>query len=337
MIKMPRPSNAYAAARVFSLENKLLTRERVERMVEAPDPGEALKVLAETEYAAGISELGGAHDYEKLLSGEVRRVREFFETISPDPAITDLFFLKYDFHNLKVLLKSRYLDRQQEEPLIEAGGTIPLSILKEAIEGEDYLDLPSYIREALEQVDEAMDLRMDPQRIALILDRAMYQHIFDVCRDRKNDFVLDYFTIQVDLINIRSFLRVRKIDETFEFLKGLLLPSSQLGEEFFLTAMQEPVENIAHRLKDSRYSKVVDKGVEDYVNTGSLSVYERLMDDYLLGYAKAARWNPLGIEPIIGYLLAKENEVRIIRIIMVGKINNLPSHTIRERLRDVYV
>ena len=28
---------------------------------------------------------------------------------------------------------------------------------------------------------------------------------------------------------------------------------------------------------------------------------------------------PGGIEPIIGYLLAKENEIRIIRIIMVGR------------------
>jgi V/A-type H+-transporting ATPase subunit C len=35
--------------------------------------------------------------------------------------------------------------------------------------------------------------------------------------------------------------------------------------------------------------------------------------------------------------LAKENEIRIIRIIMVGKINNMPTDSIRERLRDVYV
>ena len=61
------------------------------------------------------------------------------------------------------------------------------------------------------------------------------------------------------------------------------------------------------------------------------------MDDFLLSFVKASRWNPLGIEPIIGYLLAKENEIRLIRIIMVGKINNLPAETIRERLRDVYV
>ena len=87
-------------------------------MVEASSAEEALKVLAETEYGASISELDGPHDYERLLSHEVQRIYDFFETISPNPDITRLFFLKYDFHNLKVLLKSRYLGRNNEEPLI---------------------------------------------------------------------------------------------------------------------------------------------------------------------------------------------------------------------------
>ena len=63
--KMPRPSTAYAAAHIFALENKLLSRDRVERMVEAPSASEALKVLSETEYAASVSELDQPHDYER--------------------------------------------------------------------------------------------------------------------------------------------------------------------------------------------------------------------------------------------------------------------------------
>jgi V/A-type H+-transporting ATPase subunit C len=334
---MQLPSYPYASARIFALENKLIGRDRVDRMVEASSAEEALKVLAETEYGASISELDGPHDYERLLSHEVQRIYDFFETISPNPDITRLFFLKYDFHNLKVLLKSRYLGRNNEEPLIGAGGTIPLDTLKEAIEERKYQGLPSYMAKAVEEIEEAMDTRMDPRRIGTILDKAMYQHIFDVCEEKKCSFALDYFRMQADLINIRSFLRVRKLDETFEFLKGLLLPSHDMGEDFFLDVMEEPIEDFVLRLRDSKYGQVVVKGVEEYINTGSLSTYERLMDDFLLGFVRAARWNPGGIEPIIGYLLAKENEIRIIRIIMVGKINNMPTDTIRERLRDVYV
>lgn len=337
MIQMPLPSYPYASAHIFALENRLIGRDRVDRMVEAPSAEEALKVLAETDYGAGISELGSPHDYERLLSNEIQRVYDFFETISPNPDITRLFFLKYDFHNLKVLLKSRYLGRDQDELLIGGGGTIPIETLKEAVRERDYKGLPAYLKEALEKIDEAMDLRVDPQRIGLILDKAMYRHIFDTCRDKKGEFARSYFMVQADLINIRSFLRVRKIGGTLEFLMGLLLPGQDMDEEFFSEAMEEPLEDFVLRLKDSRYSQVVDRGVREYMDTGSLSAYERLMDDYLLGFVRDARWNPGGIEPIIGYLLAKENEIRIIRIIMVGKINNLPADTIRERLRDVYV
>lgn len=44
-----------------------------------------------------------------------------------------------------------------------------------------------------------------------------------------------------------------------------------------------------------------------------------------------------GIEPLIAYLIAKEHEVKLIRIIMIGKINQLSMDLISERLREPYV
>ena len=37
----------------------------------------------------------------------------------------------------------------------------------------------------MEKVDEAMSFKVDPQKIAAILDKAMYKHIFDVCREKE--------------------------------------------------------------------------------------------------------------------------------------------------------
>ncbi|HZJ83269.1 MAG TPA: V-type ATPase subunit, partial [Clostridia bacterium] len=153
---MPLPSYAYSAAHIFALEKKLLGRDRVERMVEASDAGAALRVLAETEYAAGISELSGPHDYEMLLSAEIKRIYDFFQTISPNPEVTNLFFLKYDFHNIKVLLKSQYLGKEHEELLVEEGGNLSLDLLKTAIKEEDYTLLPDYMGNAIERIKESM-------------------------------------------------------------------------------------------------------------------------------------------------------------------------------------
>jgi V/A-type H+-transporting ATPase subunit C len=40
---------------------------------------------------------------------------------------------------------------------------------------------------------------------------------------------------------------------------------------------------------------------------------------------------------VIAYLAAKENELTAIRIILTGRMSNLPADIISERLRDSYV
>ena len=47
--------------------------------------------------------------------------------------------------------------------------------------------------------------------------------------------------------------------------------------------------------------------------------------------------NYFGIEPIAAYLLARENEIKTVRIILCGKRSGIDDGVIRERLRDMYV
>ncbi len=52
---------------------------------------------------------------------------------------------------------------------------------------------------------------------------------------------------------------------------------------------------------------------------------------------REAKMFALGPEPIIAYVMAKENEVRNVRIIMIGKKNGVATAEIAERLRESYV
>ena len=56
-----------------------------------------------------------------------------------------------------------------------------------------------------------------------------------------------------------------------------------------------------------------------------------------MSYIRNARLVTIGVEPLIAWLFAKETEIRNVRMIMTGKINNLPMDMIRERLRETYV
>ena len=107
--------------------------------------------------------------------------------------------------------------------------------------------------------------------------------------------------------------------------------------DLFLDLLDEPLEFLADRLAMSDYAAVVSEGVREWQDKGSITHFEKQADDLLTAYLQQGKLRPFGLEPLIGYLYAKEVEIKNIRMILVGKINGLPTELIRERLRDVYV
>jgi len=333
------PSNdqyAYAVGRVRAMETRLLDRSKIDRMVEAKSAEEALKVLGESEYAEYLAELGSVHEFEKMLDYELRRVYLELRKISPEPELISLFTRKFDYHNLKVIFKAHKLGEKRDELLVQEVGNIPLTELARAVSDEDFRNLPPQMRQAAEKLSEHFRMEADPQLVDLLLDRAMYAEITEMIVELDSSFLKDYFIYLVDLLNIKTYLRVKRINRPKEFLEQALLPFGEVNM-MKLVQLAEPLEVLVDRLMFSRYATVIEEGVQAYQKTDTLTRYEKLADDFLIKYAKQAKYLVFGPEPIIGYILAKENELKLIRIIMVGKINKLPTEEIKERLRDVYV
>ncbi|NMA96147.1 MAG: V-type ATP synthase subunit C, partial [Clostridiales bacterium] len=306
------------------------------RMANAKDAREALRILAETDYGSKVSELASPHDYENMLESELREVYDFINTVTPDEAITDLFFIKHDIHNIKVLLKSKALE--VEEPNFLSGlGIVPLDVIKEALDSEEkglYNALPSFIADALKDIE---NMTADPQYIDIALDRAMYGYILNTASKRRQIFVEEFFRRQVDMLNIRSLLRAKAMGEDFIFAKKLFMPYGSIDENVLAEAYELSYDSLAKHFSSTIYYDVIDRGIRDFQQNGTFAEFERLLENFLLDYVSVGKWELMGIQPIMGYILAKENEIAAIRLIMVGKINNIPAEKIRERLRDTYV
>lgn len=333
------PSNdrfAYAVGRVRAMETRLLDRGKIERMVEAKSADEALKVLGESEYAEYLADLGSVHEFEKILDAELRRIYLELRKISPEKELVAVFAKKFDYHNLKVLFKANKLGEKRDELLVPDVGNIPLTELIRAVSDDDYSNLPPRMRQAAEKLADLFRLEPDPQQVDILLDRAMYEEILETVKSLKSPFLTGYFTNLTDLLNIRTYLRVRRMNGSKDFLEKALLPAGDV-DMTKLVQIQEPLEVLVDRLMFGPYAQVVEDGIQTYQKTDTLTRYEKLADDHLIKYIKQAKYVTFGPEPIVGYLLAKENEFKIIRIIMVGKINQLPVEEIKERLRDVYV
>ena len=76
--------------------------------------------------------------------------------------------------------------------------------------------------------------------------------------------------------------------------------------------------------------------LKPYLDSRNLAVIEAGMDSCIIAYLRQTRQRAFGVEPLIGFMMAKEMEIKNLRIIYVGKANTLEEGLIKERLRETY-
>jgi len=324
-----------AVARLRVLETRLLNKVKIDRMIDSTSAEEVLKILQETEYASLMGIVKRPEDYNLLLKEELNRVYSLMYSVSPDPAIVDIMSLKYDYHNIKVMLKGKALDKDLSYMLIPVG-TVDIEKLKLYMITEDYRELNPSMREAIIKSEEVYKELKDPQKIDIILDQYMYTDMLARAKETKNNFIINYVVRSIDFSNIKSVIRLKKQEKDVKFLKEVILLGGDIAVDILIRAFDEPIENMAAKFASSKYGEVVRLGLEEYIKTGKLSLLEKFSENYIMKDLKTAKYVTFGPEPIFAYIAAKETEIKVIRIIMVGKLNKVETAVIRERVREVY-
>ena len=128
----------YLSTRVQAMECGLLTRERMERMLDAPTLDAAAKVLTECGYPDLPRVTPDA--VEEILEQCRGRPMADLEGEMPQPEVLAVFQLQNDYHNAKVLVKAEALGRDWDRLLLRGGRYDPRQL------AEDYRreDLSAY-------------------------------------------------------------------------------------------------------------------------------------------------------------------------------------------------
>lgn len=322
--------------RLRVLETRLLDKSKLDRMIDGNSANEALKVLQESEYANVMTGIKRAEDYEEILSSELKRVYALMYSASPSKSLIDIMSLKYDYHNIKVILKGIILRKDFNNMLIPVG-KMELSKLKYMVENNNLRDLPIRMKEAVIKANEDFEVNKDPQRIDIILDRFMFLELHDIAKELNDKFVDKYLRVLVDSTNLKTLLRVKKQNKGRDFLEEVIIKGGSIDKEVLKGLLTDSIENIVSKLSHTDYAEMLREGIDEFTKTNSASLLEKLVDNYIMKLMKEAKFIPFGPEPVLAYIYAKETEIKVVRIIMVGKLNNIASEVIRERLRDIYV
>jgi V/A-type H+-transporting ATPase subunit C len=333
--EMDRMDFTHAVARIRVIEKKLLDKAKIERMLDAETPTEVLKILQETQYGDRITNLSSFHDFEYILKGELKEVYDALYKLTPEKSVLDILSLRYDYHNVKVIEKGKIQQKNFSDLLIPIG-IIPTDELKNSIIANELKGIPETIREAIKSVESDFSESKNPQNIDIILDRFMFKDMLNRAEASRVDFIVSYVKQSIDISNIKTMLRVKKQENNNKFLENVLIDGGSIPIETFVKGLSDTLEGFISRISKFDYSKILTKILEEYNQTRKIASIEVLFDNYLTENIKKAKYVNFGAEPLIAYVIAKEMEIKVIRIIMVGKINNVPVHIISERLRELY-
>ena len=320
------------STRVRAMETRLVTRERMERMLDARTDEEAVKILTECGYEE-LPALTNAGLDDLLSKARAALYREL-STAAPDRRVVELFQMKYDYHNAKVLVKAAAIGAEPDRMLMEGGRWSPAR-LRDAFQRDSLGDFSEPFRQAVLRARETLNAGNDPQRADFVLDRAYFQEMADMAKAVGSLFLQGYVRLLIDAANLRSAVRAARIGKGPDFLRQVLLPGGNVDASVLSSGRGA---DLAAVFRAGPLGEAAAAGAAlTSPGSGELTAFERMCDDAVMHYLEGARLIPFGEQSVIGYLYARESEFTAIRTILSGRMAGLDSDTIRERLREAYV
>ena len=315
----------FLASRVRALERKLLTAPRIEQLLTAGDVAACSQLLSELGYEP-------IHD-EASLQASLKQQREaVFSDIArfmPEPELLDVFRLKYDYHNIKTLLK----DRSGGRLLMDAGCISAADMERQYAESGNWQFLPKEMADAAKEAADVLAETGNPQRSDFILDRAYFAQLRRLAQESRCAYLQEYIRAMIDAANLRSLVRTERLHTDPGFLRQVLFDGGSVSVD---TIVAHAGNGPAALFRATPFRAAAEAG-EEAVKGGSLTAFERACDNAVLLSVGKARSIPFGVEVVLGYLAAKESEWTAVRIIMSGRMAGMTADAIRERLRDQYV
>ena len=343
-------------AQIRVLEMQMLSRTTFLDMANAENFEAAVDLLASTEYALPPAPAGNRQRFaemENILRLRRTAVRELFADLMIDEPIVELLRTRDDFANMRLAVR-RVLTERPLGSDYSNEGNVPPELFQEVFEEENYDLFPDYMAEAVERAvlayyknkDPALRGQKDIRQIDYAIDSVQAEYNLRKARELKSIFLLGLFRIQIDLTNIRTMLRLKFIQP----LTGAGFTESEQGPRLAGTKRDVFLKGgylVAERLKQgldigyealgplfyvTPHHRIVETGAGYLASDKSFLTAERQCEEYLTGFLKTTIQITAGPQPIIAFLLMKENEIRTVRLILTAKKNSLDTKLILDRI-----
>lgn len=311
-------------------ETLMLTKDRIGRMLEARDFDDAAKMLIDCGYA-DMSGMDSAR-IEGIL--QKRRSDVYYELGSYKYALglIDLFRMKYDYHNAKVLVKSAGSGADTSSMLSNSGRVEPEKLSEAFVSGEKS-GIPPLLAEAMTSAASVLSRTGNPQLSDIEIDKAYFKELLSLSQSLEDDFITEYVKLLIDSANLRILVRSVRTGRDANFLGMALVPGGSVGVD----SLEASFGNNSLAAFNGSALEASAKLGEEAMKGGTQTAFELACDNAALKHFEGTFFISFGPAPVFAYLGKLEWEITAIRMILTGKLTGISADVIRERLRDCHV
>ena len=354
----------YTYARVCAMKGKLIEREQYNRLLKMR-VNEILKFLQETNYKQEIDEMAVTHlgigAVEKVLDKNLVRTLRKLKRISGGSlgVVISKYLERYDLHNLKTVLRGKFTGSSEEKiegMLLNVGAVrkqFLLALARKNSIGEMVHDIERMLaqetpdekarqalRGAFAGASDAFRKQNNLFEIENVLDHHYYASLLEFTQHIAGQGALfkNFLLHEIDVLNLRVLLRLKREKiKPEEIEKYLFFSGATLSKETLRRLLKiEELDQLVEEIKRRGFCKKMDaekKERGDKEKERSLIDIETHLQHYLLEKANLLmHQHLLTINVILGYMLAKEIEVRNLKILVKGKHLGLPEEFLGREL-----
>lgn len=302
----------------------MLSGGTYERLLDAPTFGEQKRVLSDSPYGRFLEEAETVEGIERGLGLALDELYGFLVTANLPSPVIRFFRVRYDYANLEARLKAELLGVPVEDLLVGLG-TVPIEVVKGSA-----AQLPKFLRDIYMSLS-AEDCAVSEEQITGVVDHALFEDLNTAAKSSKSRFLTGLAALMVDLANVKALLRARSKNWRAPDAEALLLDGGNTPLAELMKLYPVPITEIAELLSKRGPLKGVPAD-----RIADLGNYDVLADDLIVRYLKRARMVAAGPEPVIGYVMARQAEVMMLRMLLIGRLSGVPTEVLRRRLRERY-
>ncbi len=330
----------FVNGQIRALESKLLSPERLDRMVGAPTPEDAFRVLVELQYAQYFDEAVKPQDFSAIIEQGLLETKDLVVKGTDNCSGLRFIWKRFDLNNLKRAYKLKLLENKEElgdfteENGFCALGEISAEELENLVfQNKEIETLPKEYAKAVKNIPAVYEQAESFRVVEDLLDQAHFAFLSRLTARSRSSFMRNLFNLTVDSTNFRTLLRsVLILEEPLN--EGTFIPyGSFKWEDVTKIQTEEVLWKWAH---DTRFYELLAQFKETDTGEDKVILIEKALDGIMNEFLHDAQFGAIDtIQVPLAYFERRLQNAKMIKFIMFAKFHGMDSDTLYKTLKQL--